>query len=187
MKIADVVGIPAQGSRMAESDLLNPPIVREEPEVLQRKFRAAMGNVAAAVSVVTTLEAGAPHGTTVSAFASLSMEPPMMLVSLDNTSSLLSRLSVGSRLGVNVLAAHQDQIGLRFARKGDDKFADIPWNVEDGAPALVDRLAWIALDVHSLVPAGDHTIVLGAVQAADVKPGAPLTYWQRTFGTHQVF
>lgn len=158
-----------------------------DPEVLRKSFRAAMGNVAAAVSVVTTLDGGTPHGTTVSAFASLSMEPPMLLVSLDRTSNLLARLRVGSIVGVNVLAAHHDQIGLRFAGKGDDKFVDVPWQLEDGAPALVDRHAWVALRVATLVEAGDHVLVLGDVLNANTSGQRPLTYWQRTFGTHQAF
>jgi flavin reductase (DIM6/NTAB) family NADH-FMN oxidoreductase RutF len=158
-----------------------------DPAVLQKSFRAAMGNLAAAVSVVTTIHDGGPHGTTVSAFSSLSMDPPMMVVSLDNTSNLLAKIEVGSRIGVNVLAAHQDQIAVRFAGKGDDKFLDVPWQLEDGAPALRDRHAWIGLTVDRLVTAGDHTLVLGAVESADSSEVAPLTYWQRTFGTHQAF
>jgi flavin reductase (DIM6/NTAB) family NADH-FMN oxidoreductase RutF len=158
-----------------------------DAEVLSKSFRAAMGNVAAAVSVVTVLADGGPHGTTVSAFSSLSMDPPMLLVSLDNTSTLLSRLQVGSRVGVNVLDAAQDQIALRFARKASDKFVDIPWQLEDGAPALRDRHAWVSMSVARLVEAGDHTLVLGDVLAADVSTQAPLTYWQRTFGTHRSF
>ncbi|MDX6277788.1 MAG: hypothetical protein QOJ72_1916 [Nocardioidaceae bacterium] len=158
-----------------------------DPEVLSKSFRAAMGNVAAAVSVVTVLADGGPHGTTVSAFSSLSMDPPMLLVSLDNTSTLLSRLRVGSRVGVNVLDAAQDQIALRFARKDADKFVDVPWQLEDGAPALSDRHAWVSMSVARLVEAGDHTLVLGDVRAADVSTQAPLTYWQRTFGTHRAF
>jgi flavin reductase (DIM6/NTAB) family NADH-FMN oxidoreductase RutF len=156
-------------------------------EVLSKSFRAAMGNVAAAVSVVTVLEDGGPHGTTVSAFASLSMDPPMLLVSLDNASTLLSSLRVGSLVGVNVLDAGQDQLALHFARKDPDKFVDIPWQLEDGAPALRDRHAWVAMSVARLVEAGDHTLVLGDVVAADVSTDAPLTYWQRTFGTHRAF
>lgn len=158
-----------------------------DPDVLQKSFRSAMGNVAAAVSVVTVLDGGRPHGTTVSAFSSLSMDPPMLLVSLDNTSTLLTKLHIESRVGVNVLAAHHDQLALRFAGKGDDKFADVPWQVEDEAPALLDRHAWVAISVVQLVEAGDHTLVLGRVEAADATDAFPLTYWQRTFGTHQRF
>ena len=156
-------------------------------DVLEKSFRASMGNVTTAVSVVTTLVDGRPHGTTVSAFGSLSMDPPMLLISLDNTSTLLSKLTLDARVGVNVLAAHHDQIGLRFAGKGDDKFAGIPWQIEDGAPALVDRHAWVALSIGRFVEAGDHTLVLGHVVAADISDNAPLTYWQRTFGTHAPF
>ncbi|MBD8606711.1 flavin reductase family protein [Aeromicrobium sp. CFBP 8757] len=156
-----------------------------DPAVLQKSFRAAMGNVAAAVSVVTTFHDGAPHGATVSAFSSLSMDPPMLLVSLDNRSRLLAKLTVGARIGVNVLAAHQEHVAMRFAGKGEDKFLDVPWQLEDGAPALTERHAWVALTVAQLVVAGDHTIVLGDVEAADASTSSPLTYWQRTFGTHQ--
>jgi len=154
---------------------------------LAKSFRKTMGNVAAAVSVVTTLDGGKPHGTTVSAFASLSMAPPMLLVSLDNDSTLLSKLRLESIVGINVLAAHHDQVALRFAQKLDDKFTDVPWQVEDGAPALVDRHAWVAMSVAQLVEAGDHTLVLGDVLAAEASPNAPLTYWQRAFGTHKIF
>jgi flavin reductase (DIM6/NTAB) family NADH-FMN oxidoreductase RutF len=158
-----------------------------DDEVLEKSFRSAMGNVAAAVSVVTTFADGEPMGSTVSAFASLSMEPPMLLVSLDNRSSLLSKLHIESVVGVNVLTAHQDQVALRFARSGPDKFVDIPWQPENGAPGLVDRHAWVAMAVTQLIEAGDHTLVLGRVEAADTYANAPLTYWQRTFGTHIAF
>ncbi|MFO6454530.1 MULTISPECIES: flavin reductase family protein [unclassified Aeromicrobium] len=163
------------------------PAPAESGPELERAFRSAMGNVATGVAVVTTLADGRPHGTTVSAFQSLSMEPPMMLFSLGNRSVLLERLRVGARVGVNVLAAHHDQVALRFSRSGGDKFADLAWRLEDGAPALPDRHAWVSLRVASLVPGGDHTVVLGDVLTASAASGAPLTYWQRTFGTHHSF
>lgn len=156
-------------------------------DLLGASFRRAMGSVAAAVSVVTVLHEGEPHGTTVSAFASLSMDPPMLLVSLDRRSELLSKVEIGSVVGVNVLAAHQDQVALRFAGKGDNRFVGIPWDVEDDAPALRDRHAWVSMSVSQLVVAGDHTVVLGDVRAAGVSSNRALTYWQRTFGTHQAF
>ncbi len=163
--------------------------VQHTPDTrLQQDFRAAMGRVAGAVTVVTTQdERGHPHGTTVSAFTSLSMEPPMVLVSLDVRSDLLDRLEVGSPLGVNVLAAHQDQVALRFATKGGDRFADLGWRSDHGAPALVDRHAWVAGRVARLVEAGDHVVVLVDVVHAEEGHQAPLTYWQRTFGTHHAF
>ena len=147
-------------------------------------FRAAMAHVPTAVSVVTTLVDGEPHGTTVSAFTSLSVDPPMLLVSLDNRSTLLSHLRAGSVVGVNVLSADQEQVAAHFARKDPDKFCGLDWDADDGAPRLAEHHAWMTLSVTELVPAGDHTIVLGTAGAASVTPTAPLVYWQRTYGTH---
>jgi flavin reductase (DIM6/NTAB) family NADH-FMN oxidoreductase RutF len=152
---------------------------------LQEGFRDAMGNVAAAVSVVTTLAGGRPHGATVSAFTSLSMDPPMLLVSLQETSRLLSLLEPGSHLGVNVLADHQGDLAMRFAQRREDKFAGLDWEPRGGAPALGEVHAWVATRVARLVPAGDHTLVLADVLSASCGAPAPLTYWRRTFGTHR--
>ena len=85
-----------------------------------QQFRGVMAQVPAAVAVVSVRAGGSPHGTTVSAFTSLSMDPPMLLVSLDNASSLLSRLHVGAVAGVNVLTADQADIAARYARKNKD-------------------------------------------------------------------
>jgi flavin reductase (DIM6/NTAB) family NADH-FMN oxidoreductase RutF len=154
---------------------------------LEKDFRKTMGNVASPVAVVTTFQGKIPHGSTVSAFTSLSMEPPMLLVSLDNNSTLLPRLEIGTRFGLNLLASHQDQIALRFAQKRERKFEDIPWFAEDAAPRIVDAHGWVALDVASLIVAGDHTIVTGLVSSAQASIGTPLTYYQRSFGTHRAF
>ncbi|MFT4298356.1 MAG: flavin reductase family protein [Aeromicrobium sp.] len=153
---------------------------------LQHAFRGAMGQVAAPVAVVTTLRDGVPYGTTVSAFMSLSMSPPMLSFALDAGSRLLGRIAVGSVVGVNVLAAHQSDLALRFASRSDeDRFAGIGWRIENDAPALAERHAWVALRVSRLVEAGDHTLVLGDVTGAQAcSTSGPLTYWCRSFGTH---
>lgn len=155
-----------------------------EPDVLQTAFRAAMGNVAGPVSVVTTHAAGKPAGTTVSAFVSLSMEPPMLLVSLQRGSYLLSLLSVGSTIGVNVLGSDQADLATQFTGRHDRRFDGVDWVLLDGAPALDGAHAWVALRVARLVPAGDHVLVLGDVVNAVSDDGEPLTYHRRAFGTH---
>ncbi|MCW2830615.1 MAG: hypothetical protein JWP31_1307 [Aeromicrobium sp.] len=154
---------------------------------LEHGLRTAMGNLVAGLNIVTTSADGAPHGTTVSGVMSLSMNPPMVLVSLGVHSRLLARLREGTRFGINVLASHQDQLALRFAGSTEDRFADVPWFSDHDAPRIADAHAWVAADVVSLVPGGDHVIVLGAVVDAAPSVGAPLSYHQRTFGTHQVF
>ena len=104
---------------------------------LAEEFRAVMAGVATPVSVVTTLTDGRPHGTTVSAFASLSMDPPMVLVSLDRGSGLLARLAVGGVFGVNVLGRDQAPLALAFARKGAK--GPLVEKLQDGVTAAFSR------------------------------------------------
>jgi flavin reductase (DIM6/NTAB) family NADH-FMN oxidoreductase RutF len=151
---------------------------------LQDRFREVMAAVATPVSVVTTAGDGRPHGTTVSAFASLSMTPPMVLVSLDRGSDLLALVRRSGRFGLNVLGAHQTALALAFAKKGTDKFAGVVWDEEDGLPRLSGAVGWLSCDVTDLVDGGDHVVVLGAVRAAETAEGKPLTYHARVFGTH---
>jgi flavin reductase (DIM6/NTAB) family NADH-FMN oxidoreductase RutF len=152
---------------------------------LAEAFRDVMAGVPTPVSVVTTLREDRPHGTTVSAFTSLSMAPPMLLVALDRGSGLLARLAIGQPFGVNVLGAHQAGLAAAFARKGADKFAGVDWRADDGAPRLLGSPGWLACTVAQLVDGGDHVVVLGNVVRADADGGPPLTYHARTFGTHR--
>lgn len=152
---------------------------------LGESFKAAMGNAAAPVSVVTVLDGDQPFGTTVSAFMSLSITPPMLIVSLDNNSILLSRIDVGSIVGVNILDAGHPDLALNFATKRDNKFEGVDWRIENGAPALSHRHAWVSMSAVRLVEGGDHTLVLGEVVSASTFTNVPLTYWQSTFGTHR--
>ncbi|MFT4286182.1 flavin reductase family protein [Nocardioides sp.] len=152
---------------------------------VEQDFRLAMRNVAAPVSVVTTLVGGEPLGTTVSAFDSLSMVPPMMTVALQDTSFLLSRLTVGAPLGINVLTADQEELAIRFAKRAEDRFVGVDWTLVDGAPRLPEVHSWIALRVNELVRGGDHVVVVGDVVGAARGLGRPLTYHDRVFGSHR--
>lgn len=152
---------------------------------LQGAFREVMAAVCTPVSVVTAMADGLPHGTTVSAFASLSMDPPMVLVSLDRGSDLLSIVRQTGRFGVNVLSSSQSPLALTFARKGGvAKFAGVRWAVEAGVPRIPGAGGFLSCEVHSLVDGGDHVVILGTVLAADTIAGPPLIYHARVFGTH---
>jgi flavin reductase (DIM6/NTAB) family NADH-FMN oxidoreductase RutF len=144
-----------------------------------------MAGVATPVSVVTSMADGLPHGTTVSAFASLSMSPPMVLVSLDRGSDLLALVRESGRFGVNVLGSTQSALALAFARKGGTgKFNGVRWDVDHDLPRLPGAPGWLACDVAALVEGGDHVVALGTVVAAETLAGRPLTYHGRLFGTH---
>lgn len=156
------------------------------PSALRRAVDALAGTVPAGVAVITTGTGGRPHGTTVRNVQRASTDPPLVAVTLSRTSSLLARLRQGGQLGVNLLAAHQDQLALRFSKDVHDRFADVPWT-DAGAPRLEGIHAWALADVQTIIPAGDHSIVLADVLEAEVLGGAPLAYWQRGFGTVQLF
>ena len=148
------------------------------------RFKDAMSQLASAVTIVTTGTREAPHGTTVSAFMSLSLDPPMVLVSLDRRSSLLAELREGTAVGINVLSTEQGVLARRFAHKGIDRFAGVSWELVDAAPKLAGNHTWVAGDVSRIIEAGDHYLILVDVRAADVNSNMPLLYWQREFGTH---
>lgn len=148
------------------------------------EFRSVMAAVCTPVTVITSIDGGIPHGTTVSAFASLSLDPPMVSVALDQGSHLLAMVRKSRRIGVNVLAESQHELALAFARKGGDKFADVDWTCDSGLPRLRNALGWLACEVEELVAGGDHVILLAHVVTAQVEESRPLTYHSRSFGTH---
>jgi flavin reductase (DIM6/NTAB) family NADH-FMN oxidoreductase RutF len=155
--------------------------------VNEADFLAVMAEVCTPVTVVTSIHNGSPHGTTVSAFASLSLRPPMVVVALDRTSDLLAMLRQTRRFGVNILNSHQHSVAVRFAGKGADKFRDLAWTETGGLPRLHDTIGWLACRVTGFVEGGDHILIPGEVEQAIAAPGAPLAYHRRVFGTHSEF
>ena len=103
-----------------------------------QQFRDLVAGVCAPVTIVTTLEEGRPFGATVSAFASLSLDPPMVTVALDRGSSLLARILRVGRFGVNVLGDGQDDLAVLFTRRGTDRFGAVPWCTDHGLPRLLE-------------------------------------------------
>ncbi|WP_407107593.1 flavin reductase family protein [Rhodococcus aetherivorans] len=151
---------------------------------LAMRFRDAMAAVCTPVAVVTAMDGERPHGTTVSAFASLSMSPPSVLVSLDHGSDLLALVLRTGTFGMNVLGSAQSALAAQFARKGTDKFAGVSWSVDRGVPRLADVPHWVAAEVMDTVDAADHTVVFGRVVQVVSAEIPPLTYHARVFGTH---
>jgi flavin reductase (DIM6/NTAB) family NADH-FMN oxidoreductase RutF len=149
----------------------------------EQAFRDLMAAVCAQVTVVTATEDG-PHGTTVSAFASLSLRPPMVTVALDRDSRLLGPVLRTKRFGVNVLGHRQKDTALVFAQRSADRFAAVNWNDDHGLPRLADAPAWLVCDLAEAVEGGDHMLLLGAVRHAESRTAPPLVYGHRAFGTH---
>lgn len=153
------------------------------PAVDPDAFRDALAGVCTPVSVVTSHHRGRPHGTTVSAFCSLSLQPPMVLVSLDRGSDLLAMVSESGAYAVNVLGHGQQDLALAFARKGADKFDGVEWELERGLPRLAGAATWLACRLEQLHEGGDHLVAVGLVEHAESGDADPLLYRHRSFGT----
>lgn len=151
---------------------------------LAASFREAMSRVSAPVTIVTTMQDGVPHGTTVSAFASLSVHPPMVLLALDNRGSLVGRIRETGRLLVNVLAEDQAATAIRFATPGlPDRFEGVAWSEDHGLPRLDGAAAWLRCEHVVLEPGGDHTVLLATATTAESSDRGGLTYYRRQFGS----
>jgi flavin reductase (DIM6/NTAB) family NADH-FMN oxidoreductase RutF len=152
-----------------------------EPE----RFRAVMGHFATGVAVVTVDAPGGPQGMTANAIASLSLDPVLVLVCFDNGARTLPEVERAGRFGVNVLAAGQEHLARRFASKDAAKFAEVAHSVHDGIPVLDGALAWVGCELERVVPGGDHTIGIGAVQAAELGPPGtePLIWFRGSYGS----
>jgi flavin reductase (DIM6/NTAB) family NADH-FMN oxidoreductase RutF len=143
-------------------------------------FRSALGRFASGVTVVTSRDgAGRYHGLTVSAFCSLSLEPPLVLVCIDRAASMHPVLDDAAYFAVNVLAAGQESIARRFAAPETDRFDGIGYERGmTGAPILDDVLAYVECRKTSVIGGGDHTIVIGEVEHAEVRSSGPLLYYR---------
>ncbi len=151
-------------------------------------YRDALRHFPSGVTIVTikSPDMEAVHGLTVSAFASVSPDPPLILISIDHRARACQMLEkAGTGFAVNILAHDQMELSNRFAwLKDEDRFAEGNWTTDvTGAPILEDALAWLDCTVHSHFPAGSHTIYIGEVQGSGVpRPDAkPLLYWNRGY------
>ena len=148
-------------------------------------FRAVLGRFASGVTVVTTRDAaGRDHGLTVSAFASLSLDPPLVLVCIDRSSSLHPVLSEATYFVVNVLGSTQEALSRRFSGRDLDRFDGVGYTRgRTGAAVLDDVLAYVECRVARRHEEGDHTIFVGHVEAADTQSGRPLLYYRGGYAT----
>src|ERR1044072_7798286 len=132
-----------------------------------RDFRNALGTYATGVTIITAVAAdGKPYGLTCNSFASVSLNPPLVLWSLGMFSQGLSIFQNASHFTVNVLGASQQALASQFAKSSGDKFAGVEWTPGLGnAPVLADSVANFQCRAANRYYGGDHIIFLGAVEA----------------------
>lgn len=149
-------------------------------------FRDALRHFPAGVTLVTAGSGDDVHGLTVSAFASVSADPPMIAVILDLRNHIHPYLAAeGAPFGVNILAEEQSELSTRFATQpANERFAVGRWaTAPSGVPVLDEALAWLDCTVEARLEAGSHRIYVGRVRASRVaRPDEePLVYWNRRY------
>jgi flavin reductase (DIM6/NTAB) family NADH-FMN oxidoreductase RutF len=156
------------------------------------EFRRVLGHLATGVTVVTTLDVdGRPAGLTASAVTSVSLDPPLILVCVAHTAQSYSAFVAHGKFAVNLLHADHEAVARRFASSGGgaEKFESIGYRQGAlGLPILKDALAEIECTLVHSYPAGDHTIFVGQVEAADCHGDTglePLLYYRGRFSRLQ--
>jgi flavin reductase (DIM6/NTAB) family NADH-FMN oxidoreductase RutF len=144
------------------------------------EFRAILGRFPSGVTVVTTRAAdGSDQGMTVSAFCSVSLDPPLVLICIEKSASAHHALTAAEGFVVNVLSSKQEQLARRFSIIEIDRFDGVGFTRSPRGYAILDDvLAVIECDRFAMHDGGDHTIILGEVEATRADSGAPLLYYR---------
>lgn len=143
-------------------------------------FRTILGRFATGVTVVTIRDRdGTDHGMTVSAFSSVSLMPPLVLVCIGHASDMHPFLAGADRFGASILSASQEALSRRFSDAMPDRFEGVGYRRgSTGVALLDDALATVECTIVARHPAGDHTIVVGQVEHGSVGDAAPLLYYR---------
>lgn len=154
--------------------------------ISSEEFRNALCRFPAGVTITTIRAGERVHGLTVSAFASVSADPPLVTVVIDQRHNAYPMLEEpGAVFAVNVLRQDQMELSNRFAwLKDEDRFAMGEWTTAaTGAPILADALAWLDCRIVGRLPAGTHMVYVGEVEASGAAEplGPPLVYWNRGY------
>jgi flavin reductase (DIM6/NTAB) family NADH-FMN oxidoreductase RutF len=143
-------------------------------------FRSVLGRFVSGVTIVTARDAaGGDHGMTASAFSSVSLEPPLILICIAHDATLHPIVLEVDELAVSILTASQEAIARRFAEKLDNRFEGVGFSRGITGAPLIDRaLAHIEARIAHRYPGGDHTIFVAEVLAASATMDEPLVYYR---------
>src|SRR6201996_8635167 len=174
------------------NDALKPPtqgdpaneLAADQSPIDPRDFRNALGTFSTGVTIITAAGSdGKPYGLTCNSFASVSLNPPLVLWSLVLYSSSLSVFQNASHFAVNVLGASQQALANKFAKSSEDKFDGVEWTAGVGnAPLLPESVANFQCRSVNRYYGGDHVIFLGAVEAYSYNRREPLLFARGTYG-----
>ena len=158
----------------------------------QKAFRGAMGSFATGVSVITTRDAGGPHGITVNSLTSVSLDPCLLLVCLKRGSTTAAAIRRSGEFVVNLLTHDQGEVARRFAKSRnadgarDDRFDGAAYVYNDGGlPVLSDSLGHVCCTLDRVHESGDHDILIGQAHSCAQSAGEPLLFYRGGFGIYR--
>lgn len=155
----------------------------EEIQIDPRELRQAFGNFATGVTVITTRTEDGDHGMTANAFMSVSLDPPLLTISLDKGCKMLERVRRSGRYAVNILSADMEAIAMHFAGRSNPDLAEI-LSERAGLPVLPGASAVFLTDVEQELEVGDHVLFIGRVREFDRDEVAtPLLFCAGQFGS----
>lgn len=145
-----------------------------------QELRRVLGHFATGVTVITTKDKeGAPNGLTANAFMSLSLNPPLVLISVDKGATCYSCFELQNGFTVNFLSEAQEEISRRFATKGADKFAGLNWRAGTNGAAIIEgSLGYVECKITQCHDGGDHTIVVGEIVNVSADGDRPLLFFK---------
>ena len=147
------------------------------------EMRRVLGTFVSGVTIVTGTTGDGPVGFACQSFASVSLDPPLVLFCAAHTSRSWPKIRATGSFVVNVLAEDQAEVCSVFATAGIDRFAGLSWHHTPWGPALEDVLASVMCDIEAVHPAGDHDVVIGHVrQLVTSREHGPLVYFRGAFG-----
>ena len=150
--------------------------------VTPEAFRGALRLFASGITIVATRVDGERHGMTCTSFASVSLEPPLVLVCLERDSHTLEAVSASGVFAVSVLGADQEVVARAFSEPGKKPFDDFALrNDSKGCPVIDGALASLSCSVERNLQAGDHNLVVGLVEECRSRLGEPLLYFDRAY------
>lgn len=146
----------------------------------KNELRRVMGHFATGVTIITTVnKEGQIHGFTANAFTSVSLEPPLLLISVDKKAESWPAFEESRIFTVNILADTQEALSRKFAVSGGNKFEGVAYRIgANRAPILEGALAFIECTLWAVYDGGDHTIFLGEIQQAEVREERPLLFFR---------
>jgi flavin reductase (DIM6/NTAB) family NADH-FMN oxidoreductase RutF len=146
------------------------------------ELRATLGRFATGVTVVSTERDGEVHAMTANAFTSVSLDPPLVLVSIDHRAKMHRLLPDTKRFGVSVLGCDQERVAWHFAGRPLPTPGELFVHDGDDVPLVAGAIAHVGCSLHACHQAGDHTLYLGLVEHLDSRPGEPLLFHRGEFG-----